>query len=323
MKTTQLMSILALAAVTIAHGETAVLAAPAKEGGIIISGSASSSGPGSSSSSSTSTTTEDGKVSISSTFSGNGEGKVVIIGPDGKEITAVAGEPADLALPLRWAFRSGDDDDVAILRKAAGPVTFLGISTAPVTEELAPHLSLPPDTGLVVEVVAPGSPAEQAGLQRNDILARLDDQILIQPRQLSVLVANHKEGDKVKLVLIRQGKETEVSATLSKKEHATPAEVKGILGEAAAPLRTFTRRFEVHPGQNGAPEIQELSGPVIEHLKAMEIEHLRKAKEAVLEAHGRTEKASDSNAAVEKQLEDLRNRLDELTRTLKQTEQKK
>ncbi|MFD0893910.1 PDZ domain-containing protein [Luteolibacter ambystomatis] len=329
MKTTTLMSLIALAAMTAARGESSdsAPAAPAKVAErIAIASAATAGGSGSSSSSSTATTMKDAVISITGAADGDGEVQFHIVGPDGKETTEVAGGFTDVALPMRWAFSSGNGEDTFISRKPSGPVTYLGLSTAPVTEDLAPHLPVPPDTGLVVEVVAADSPAEKAGLLRNDILARLDDQILIQPRQLSVLVANHKEGDKVKLVLIRQGKEAEVIATLGKKENTVSTTGwKGVGGGfgtsgAAVPLRTFTRRLEVHPpGPDGAPEIKELPDATAQQYKL--------AMEALQGAVGKKDKtaatASDANAAVEKQLAELRAQLEELSRTIKQTGEKK
>ncbi len=96
-------------------------------------------------------------------------------------------------------------------------VAYLGVETMPVDPTVAAQLSLPRDTGLAVRRVAEGSPAASL-LQKHDVLTKLDDQILIDMRQLSVLVRNHKAGDEVKLTLIRGGKETTVKAKLGERE---------------------------------------------------------------------------------------------------------
>jgi serine protease Do len=96
-------------------------------------------------------------------------------------------------------------------------VAYLGVETMPVDPTVAAQLSLPRDTGLAIRRVADGSPAASL-LQKHDILTKLDDQILIDMRQLSVLVRNHKTGDEVKLTLVRGGKETTVKAKLGERE---------------------------------------------------------------------------------------------------------
>lgn len=96
-------------------------------------------------------------------------------------------------------------------------VAFLGVETAPVGRTLARQLGLGRDMGLVVTRVAENSPAA-AILKEDDILTRLDDQLLVDSRQLSILIRNKKEGDEVSLTAIRGGKETVVKTKLGKRE---------------------------------------------------------------------------------------------------------
>jgi serine protease Do len=98
-------------------------------------------------------------------------------------------------------------------------VAFLGVETMPVGRTVAAQLGLPRDTGLVVRRVSDGSPAATL-LQEHDVLTKLDDQILIDMHQLSVLVRSRKAGDEVKLTFVRAGKETTVKAKLA--EHEVP-----------------------------------------------------------------------------------------------------
>lgn len=100
----------------------------------------------------------------------------------------------------------------------AGPgrkdVAWLGVSTAEATEALAAQLDLAPGVGLVVTYVSPGSPADKAGLRKNDVLVQFDDQSLVHPAQLRKLVRVRNEGDVVKLAYYRAGKRATASVTL-------------------------------------------------------------------------------------------------------------
>ena len=96
-------------------------------------------------------------------------------------------------------------------------VTFLGVEAGPVSPTIAAQLSLPRGTGLVVSHVVPKSPADGV-LNEHDILLQLDDQILIEVRQLSVLVRNHKEGDEVSLTYMRGGQKKTVRIKLGQHE---------------------------------------------------------------------------------------------------------
>ena len=106
---------------------------------------------------------------------------------------------------------AADDGD------AKEKVTFLGVETGPVPRALAAHLGLDRDLGLVVNSVAKDSPAAGV-LQENDVLKQLDDQILVDGRQLSVLIRAKKPGTEVKLTLVRAGKEQVVTAKLGERE---------------------------------------------------------------------------------------------------------
>lgn len=96
-------------------------------------------------------------------------------------------------------------------------VTFLGVQTAPVDRTLAAQLGLPRETGLVVSEIVGDSPAA-AALKEHDVLTRLDDQILVTPHQLGVLIRGKKEGDEVTFAVIRGGKELKVKVKLGQRE---------------------------------------------------------------------------------------------------------
>jgi PDZ domain len=98
------------------------------------------------------------------------------------------------------------------------PVTYLGIETSEVPTVLSEQLGLAKGFGLVVDYVVPDSPAAAAGVQQNDVIKMLNDQILTEPDQLSKLIRSYSEGTTVTLTLLRKGKEEKVTAKLSKKE---------------------------------------------------------------------------------------------------------
>jgi len=121
-------------------------------------------------------------------------------------------------------------------------VTFLGVETAPVSETLGSQLGLAKDSGLVVINVIPESPAASA-LKQHDVLVKFDEQILVEPRQFSVLVRNHKEGDEVTFTYIRAGKQGTAKIKLGK--HEVPKVSTMMLGDV---LRTYS------DGPRGAEE---------------------------------------------------------------------
>ncbi len=100
------------------------------------------------------------------------------------------------------------------------PLTWMGVATDEVSEEVASQLPLDPGTGLIVEHIVPESPAAKAGLQKNDVLIRLNDQILVAPKQLGALVANRKAGDTIEVTYLRKGEKKTATVTLATSENA-------------------------------------------------------------------------------------------------------
>jgi len=98
------------------------------------------------------------------------------------------------------------------------PMTFLGVETSQVPSVVSEQLGLAKGFGLVVDYVVPDSPAAAAGIQQNDILKMLNDQILIEPSQLRKLLQNFSEGTEVTLTILRKGQEQKITVKLTKKE---------------------------------------------------------------------------------------------------------
>ena len=98
------------------------------------------------------------------------------------------------------------------------PVTFLGVETSSVPPVVCDQLAMAKGFGLVVDYVVPDSPAAAAGVQQNDILKMLNDQILMEPDQLSKLVRSYSEGTNITLTVLRKGQEQKISVKLTKKE---------------------------------------------------------------------------------------------------------
>lgn len=96
----------------------------------------------------------------------------------------------------------------------SGPVRFLGVYTMRISPTLSAQLSLPTGMGLTIRHIVPNSPAAEAGLKEHDILRKFEDQILIHPQQLQVLIRARNEGESVSFTILREGKEIKVEAKL-------------------------------------------------------------------------------------------------------------
>jgi hypothetical protein len=149
--------------------------------------------------------------------------------------------------PVHVRVEKGDKFD----KKAPSEkVTFLGVETASVPDALAAQLGLGENMGLVVRRVADDSPAASV-LKEHDVLTKFGDQLLVDSRQLSVLIRAKKAGDEVKLTLFRGGKEMTVSVKLA--EHEVPRMFG--LRSGDMPDNEMFRFFQ---GDAGGPMIERL-----------------------------------------------------------------
>jgi len=97
------------------------------------------------------------------------------------------------------------------------PVSFLGVETVPANDTLVAQLGLAKGVGLVVRVVVPNSAASEV-LKPHDILIKLNDQLLIETRQLGVLIRSYKPGEEITLTYVRGGKEATGKVKLRPRE---------------------------------------------------------------------------------------------------------
>jgi len=135
------------------------------------------------------------------------------------QVTVVAVDAEPVQSTPRQAIIVAVDEAGAINASIAmKKVAYLGVSTSPVSSQLASHLKLQEGFGLVVDHVQAQEPAEKAGLKANDVIVRMGDQKLVNTMQLGTLVRAQKPGDVIDLVIIREGKEMPIKATLVEKE---------------------------------------------------------------------------------------------------------
>ena len=78
--------------------------------------------------------------------------------------------------------------DCAKSKAQTEDVSFLGVYTTKVPPSLAEEQGLTRGFYLLIAQVESGSPASQAGLRSQDILKKIDNQILINPEQLRELI---------------------------------------------------------------------------------------------------------------------------------------
>ncbi|MEG2247490.1 MAG: PDZ domain-containing protein, partial [Akkermansia sp.] len=83
---------------------------------------------------------------------------------------------------------------------------WLGIVPGKVPAVLLAQLELSGNSGVVAEGIAPGSPAQKAGIKDMDIILRVADKPISEANDLLLSIQDKKAGDKVPVELLRGGK---------------------------------------------------------------------------------------------------------------------
>ncbi len=94
---------------------------------------------------------------------------------------------------------------------------WLGIESTALSTELAEAFNLPLGSGILISGIYGNGPAKAAGLERGDIILRINDMVTHDARKVMNNVAKLKPGSKVNIAVLRNGKEKIVSAEVGER----------------------------------------------------------------------------------------------------------
>jgi S1-C subfamily serine protease len=107
-------------------------------------------------------------------------------------------------------------DDLQAGRKPA----FLGVATVTVTPAIVKERDLTVDQGALVSNVTSNSPASDAGIKNGDVITTIDGKTVHSEQDVQTYVRQHRPGDKVDVVVVRDGNTKTVQATLTTRPDA-------------------------------------------------------------------------------------------------------
>ena len=94
---------------------------------------------------------------------------------------------------------------------------FLAASFANINAALAMNFNLPVSTGVLLISVAPGSGAEQAGLQQGDIIVTAEDRPINNTADLDAILISYRTGSTIEIEYLRGDQRFEVTITLGER----------------------------------------------------------------------------------------------------------
>jgi S1-C subfamily serine protease len=116
------------------------------------------------------------------------------------------------------------------------PHSYIGVTTAPVTPQVARDLNLPVQHGALVQDVSNGSPAEKAGLRAGktdtsnnglvaggDLIIGVDGKAIREPQDIASAIATKKPGEKIEIRFYRGSKIQTATLTLAERPGKAPS----------------------------------------------------------------------------------------------------
>lgn len=82
---------------------------------------------------------------------------------------------------------------------------YLGVSPAPVTEELSRSFDLGVDEGALVQAVPRGTPADRAGVRQGDVIVALDGKPIATVEDLYAAIRGYAPGETARVTVVREG----------------------------------------------------------------------------------------------------------------------
>ncbi len=123
--------------------------------------------------------------------------------------------PQASAVSIGFAIPSATVEEVVTEILQTGDVDhpYIGIGPAVVTPQLSEQLGVP-DEGVLVLEVAPGSPADEAGIRPGDVIVEFDGRSVETPEDLLAFMRDKDVGESVDIELLRDGDRIEATVGL-------------------------------------------------------------------------------------------------------------
>jgi serine protease Do len=198
-----------------------------------------------------------------------------------------------------------------------GTKAWLGVTVQSLTEQLAQHFGT--DEGVLISSVAPGSPAEKAGLGAGDIITAVDDESIEEPVDLPNVISEKEPGETVTVGLVSRGKaeRKDIELAESPEEERMMKQVFLWDDDDHEKLEALTKDKLQSLGELKELEALKILGIPGLALGLAEEAEVREALEAERKAMEQEREAlQEERQALQLQMEALREELEELKKAL-------
>lgn len=158
---------------------------------------------------------------------------------------------------------------------------LLGVSIQSIDPENASALGVEIDYGALISSIEPGSAAEKAGLQVDDIIIQIDNEKISNSRELANIIGLKGSGEEVEIQLVRNNNKINVVAILGQQQLSRSEGTDihpGLVGASFASASTMSGGgVEVSTVESGSAAFQRglRSGDLITAVNRQQVENLQ------------------------------------------------
>lgn len=136
---------------------------------------------------------------------------------------------------------------------------YLGVQAEDITKGNLAKFALREVKGVGIEHVVEGSPAEAAGLQKGDVILKVNGDDITSTRKLNRLINEISPDHQAKLTILRGGSEREITVTVGKRQGFSFG--NGAFGGVIAPMEKFD--FPPMPDMPNLERLPRLEGRLL------------------------------------------------------------
>jgi C-terminal processing protease CtpA/Prc len=154
--------------------------------------------------------------------------------------------------------------------KDSDPEAWLGIEPMDIDSKMADQLDLSIKSGVLASRVVPGSPAEQAGILRGDILYEYEYRDIKDTDQLEKMIEKSDPGERVKISLFRQNDRMVIYVLLGERSATSDTSIRTISGDTSDQIQwgmvvtelmpQINSTYGIPPNEQGILVLKVISG---------------------------------------------------------------
>ena len=130
---------------------------------------------------------------------------------------------------------AGESEKSLKLYGAVSKSAYMGVYLQDVTTDLREALDLESKRGALIAGVIDDSPADEAGLEEEDVVVEFEGERVRNSSQLTKWIKERSPGDEVNLVVIRDGKKKSIAIVLGKRPKGKLEIIEPLLGDLYMP----------------------------------------------------------------------------------------